>query len=603
MKAQKATQFASAPEEAIEPHDTALGLALEYFRHGDLEQAIAYCDDVLARSPRDLEALAMSGAALLVLNRVPDAITRLQKAVAIDATRADIRSDLGLALYESSRLAEAEEMLRTALKLRSDLTHAMVNLGAVLPEQGRDEEATACLKQALDLNADIPEAYYNLSLIEVEGGQPAGALELAEQALTLKPDFAQAMHANAHALAVLGREAEAIALRRQIVARWPDDAKAHAGLALTLMHYGHLEEAAASYRRALAIDPHDGSAHRMLSTIVRHEREDDDMLAMRRLVAANDLPDTERIHLCFGLGKAYEDIGEYARAFEYFGKGNALRRDRLNYSKSESADLFAEIKRGFSPEFIAAHRQAGHADETPVFILGMPRSGTTLVEQVLAGHPDVCAAGEFTLMSRIVDRLRSSGGASRLSDWLPEASDELITRMGERYVERVRLYSSSARFITDKLPGNFLLIGLIHLAMPNAKIIHVRRDPIDTCLSIYKNYFANESLRYAYDASEIGHYYSLYLDLMEHWQTALPGVVYDISYEALVGDFQGEATRLLRHVGLDWQEGIRNFHRAPRAVQTASAAQVRRPIYATSIGQNSRVPAALIEAIQSAVGV
>ncbi len=575
--------------------------ALDHFRRQEFQDAVELCDEILAVSPDETEALALGGAALLAMERGDEAVERLLKAVRLAPARPDISSDLGLALLQSERYAEAETHLRRALSMRPDMPSALVNLGAVLREMGRDDEAAAELNRALALSPDIAEAHYNLSLIENEGGQPGAALEHAELALAVNPDFAAAMHAKAHALAVLGRPEEALTLRREIAARWPDDARSHAGLALTLMHYGHLTEAATAYRAAIAITPGDGDLHRMLSVVKRHDRLDGDIAAMQRLEASNQVSVRDRTHLCFGLGKAFEDLHEYAGAFDYFAKGNRLRRERLNYSREESAELFAELKRSFSADFIAKHRKAGYRDETPIFVLGMPRSGTTLVEQILAAHPEVCAAGEFTLFNRIVDRLRSAGGAQRLSERVPLLEDAAITGVGARYIERLRVYSDEARFITDKLPGNFLMIGLIHLAMPDAKIIHVRRSAEDTCLSIFKNYFANESLRYAYDMAEIGHYYTLYLDLMAYWNAVLPGVVQEVSYEALVGDFDTEARRLLSLVGLGWDESVRHFHKASRAVQTASAAQVRRPIYASSVGHAGRVPPALLDTLRMAL--
>ncbi len=575
--------------------------ALSRFRRADFEDTLDLCDEILGISPDEVEALALGGAALLAMERGPEAVDRLLKAVRLAPERPDIVSDLGLALLQSQRYEEAEAELRRSLSLRPGAPGTLVNLGAVMREMGRDDEATALLNRALELNPGIAEAHYNLSLIENEGGQPGAALEHAERALALNPDFAQALHAKAHALAVLGRPDAALAIRRDIAARWPDDARSHAGLAMTLMHYGHLAEAADAYRAAIAITPGDGNLHRMLSVVKRHDRLDADVEAMQRLEASNEVSLRDRAHLCFGLGKAFEDLQEYARAFDYFDKGNRLRRERLNYSRDESTELFAELKRSFSAEFITKHRAAGYDDETPVFVLGMPRSGTTLVEQILAAHPEVCAAGEFTLFNRIVDRLRSAGGARRFSERMPLIDDAAITGIGARYVERLRVYSGQARFITDKLPGNFLMIGLIHLAMPKAKIIHVRRSAEDTCLSIFKNYFANESLRYAYDMAEIGHYYTLYLDLMAHWNTVLPGVVHEVSYEALVGDFDTEAARLLSLIGLEWDDSVRNFHKAPRAVQTASAAQVRQPIYASSVGHADKVPSDLLDTLRVAL--
>jgi hypothetical protein len=223
-----------------------------------------------------------------------------------------------------------------------------------------------------------------------------------------------------------------------------------------------------------------------------------------------------------------------------------------------------------------------------VFVLGMPRSGTTLVEQVLASHPEVAGAGEFTVLNRLVGTLQAGSGPFRFEAALGELNAGLLARIGRAYLDHTRGLAPAARYIVDKTPGNFLLIGMIRLLFPNARIVHCNRDAVDTSLSIFRTYFAATGLRYAWDLGEIGHYHRLYQQLMAHWRTLLPGFVHETSYEAMVGDFEGEGRRLSGFLGLDWRPELRAFFNTPRPVQTASAAQVRQPIYKSSIGHAAR---------------
>jgi hypothetical protein len=309
---------------------------------------------------------------------------------------------------------------------------------------------------------------------------------------------------------------------------------------------------------------------------------------MQRAYESPGTRDSERMHFAFGLGKALADIGEHEKSFDYIAAGNRLRRQRINYAPAESEARFADIKGTFTPALFEAHAGSGDPDRTPIFVLGMPRSGTSLVEQVLASHPDVHGGGEFTLLNQLVGSLGTGNGPLRFSELFARIADADLAALGARYVRDLRGLSANARFITDKTPGNFLLIGMIRLILPNATIIHCRRDPVDTCISIYKTYFGAEGLRYAYDLGELGHYYRLYAELMEHWHGVLPGFVHDVDYEKLISDFNGEAPKILAACGLDWRDECRNFATASRPVHTASSAQVRQPIYNTSIGQGTR---------------
>ena len=580
---------APGPPRAPTRQQQMLVEALRLLRAGQPARAGELCDQVLALDPRQADALHMGGAVALQLGQPAKAAERLGRLTALKPRDPAALSDYGLALQQLGRLVEAEAALTGALRQRREFPEAWVNLGNVLAAASRDSEAADCYAEALRQRPAFPEAHNNLALAQLRLGLPAAALAGAQQALQLRPGMIEAQQTMAGALDALGRPDDAIAVCRDIIGRRPRYAAAWYDLGNIELHYGRLDDAAAHFREALALDPSHGEWHRMLANIVRHRRGDAEIAAMQRLDAQPATSDAERLHLAFGLGKALEDTGAHAAAFDHFVAGNQLKRQRLAYASADSDALFADIKAAFTPELLARHAGSGTPDATPIFVLGMPRSGTSLVEQVIASHPDVRGGGEFTLLNRLVGSLgEGRHGPFRFGTLLDRIDDARLRALGEDYVREVRALSASARHITDKTPGNFLLIGMIRLLLPNAKIIHCRRDPVDTCLSIFKTYFGADGLRYAYDLGQIGHYYALYADLMAHWEKLLPGAVHDIGYEALVADFDAEAPRLLAACGLDWREECRNFFNTARSVQTASSAQVRRPIYSTSVGLAAR---------------
>ncbi|HHG89425.1 MAG TPA: sulfotransferase, partial [Devosia sp.] len=320
-----------------------------------------------------------------------------------------------------------------------------------------------------------------------------------------------------------------------------------------------------------------------LTRLNRFTSHDDDIKNMEALFERKTLSAPEQMVLAFSLAKAFEDIGEYSLAFDYLQRGNSLNRKTFVFSKSAIDSLFSDIAEAFDAETFSKFSGAGNSDETPIFILGMPRSGTSLVEQVLSSHRDVTGAGELSIMNTIAGRFVADPAKPDFGEAVARASLEKFGGLGRDYMEQLRRYSSSARFITDKMPGNSLYIGLIKLILPKAKIVHCRRNAADTCLSIYKTHFSSGGLHYAYDLDELGHYYRHYEKLMEHWHQVLPGFVYDLNYEDLIGDQRAETERLLDWCGLDWSEDCMNFFNTKRLVNTASIAQVRQPVYSSSI--------------------
>jgi hypothetical protein len=303
---------------------------------------------------------------------------------------------------------------------------------------------------------------------------------------------------------------------------------------------------------------------------------------MEHLLEEKNLTDDQKMNLSFGLGKAFEDLGQYEKSFHFILEANRLKRETFDYDISEDRVFIDNLKKTFDEQFIHQHSHSGYSSDAPIFIVGMPRSGTTLVEQILSAHPQVFGAGELRYMKiMIVDSCSNIEGLE-YPQCFAGFSENDFKEFGKAYVNELRQFSKEVKYITDKMPHNFLNIGLIKLILPNAKIIHCQRNPVDTCWSIFKNFFAGIH-NYAYNLRELGEYYKLYEGLMAHWRTILPGFLFEIQYEELVADQENQTRRLLEYCGLDWQDDCLSFHKSSRPVRTASSTQVRQPIYNNSV--------------------
>jgi tetratricopeptide (TPR) repeat protein len=563
--------------------ETAINAAIAALRRGDLKSGDAILQDVLTRVPGQPNALHLRGVVALQDGRRSDAIRLMQQAVTGDGSLASARSDLAHALTLDGRLDDAEAHLRRALALRPAFPEAEVNLGNVHRARAQLLLAEAAYRRALQLRPAFPEALSNLADILLSLGRPAEAEAAARQSIAQRANHAPGYQVLGRVLDALGRLAPSLEAHDRAIALDPTNAQAHADRAATLIAFGRRDEAIAGYRQALLRSPANAEWLRMLGKL---DAEQSSLADARKRYTVAAPGSDERAHLGFHLGKLLEEAGEFPEALDVLLDANRIVRDGYTYDPADSERAVADIVASFSAALFAERAGTGDSDPTPIFVLGMPRSGTTLVEQIIASHPDVFGAGELSLMRDVVAAAFATTGTSSYADLVARQDDAALAAMGRSYIARLRDYSPTARRITDKMPGNFLLIGMIKLALPNARVIHCVRDPADTGISIFKNYFARGlgALRYAYDLGEIGHYHRLYQTLMQHWHTVLPGFVHDVSYEALVADQEGETRRLLDACGLDFRPETLAFFKTERPVHTASLAQVRSPISAASIG-------------------
>lgn len=426
----------------------------------------------------------------------------------------------------------------------------------------------------------------------------AGELEQAEAsclaAIAERPRNAEAHRLLGTVLQLQSRGAAAIDSFRRAVELEPANAKALRHLAIALSEAGKLASAMECGRMALALEPGHVGALYHLARLRRFELADPDLVALEEIARDPDaLEPRQQVLLFFTLAKAYEDLGDYARSFECLTRANRLKRAGIQYDVRADLRLFDEIASVFDAELFERFAGAGSASELPILIVGMPRSGTTLVEQILAGHPVVHGAGELGdlhEMAMFVSLLKE--GAAGFPDGMSEMPPQDLAELGHGYVARLGRIAPDAARVADKNPTNFRYLGLARLIVPHARVIHCVRDPLDTCLSCYG--LALQGTEFGYDLIELGHYYRGYAKLMEHWRGVLPADwVIDVQYEDLVSDIEHEVRRIVAHCGLDWDDKCLDFHRLERTIRTASFAQVRQPLYRDSVGRARRYEAYL----------
>jgi tetratricopeptide (TPR) repeat protein len=554
---------------------------------GRRAEAAAHYERLIALNPEHAEAYNNLGNILLGQGRLAAAMTSYERAVAHKPDFAEAHTNLGITRLSHGRLDEAMACHERALALRPDFAEAHNNLGNVLMELGRLDEASEHFERALALKPDYADAHNNLGNALKRRDRLADAVAHYERAVALRPGYAEAYTNLGTALASQGRHAEAIANHERALSLRPDFAEAQHNLGNALLELGKLEEARRAYEKAIEQEPKGGRHYRALFNMRRAVVGDRHLAAMEMLARViSSLPVTEQIELHFALGKAYADLEERERSFHHLVEGNKLKRQELVYDEARALGSFDRIRTVFTAELMHRGRDQGDPSTVPIFIVGMPRSGTTLIEQILASHPRVFGAGERQDFSKLAISVKGAdGGPLPFPEAVASWPAEMLRLLGTSYVDAVGAAAPWAGRITDKMPGNFPFAGLIHLALPNARIIHMRRDPIDTCLSCFSILFA-QGQPYSYDLAELGRFYRAYEALMEHWRQVLPeGVMLDVRYEDVVADVEQQARRVVEHCGLEWNDACLAFYETRRSVQTASATQVRQPIYRSSVGR------------------
>ena len=516
--------------------------------------------------------------------------------------------DAAVALVDN-RIPAAEALLREHLKQAPTDVAAIRMFAEVAARLGRNEDALNLLARCLELAPSFDAARQNYALVLHRNNQPEQALVEIERLLAAEPGHPGCRNLKAAVLCRIGDYEPAIRIYIDLLEHYPRNAKVWVSYGHALKTAGHSERAIDAYRQSLQLEPSFGEVWWSLANLKTYRFSADDLAAMRRQLARADLAEAalsedDRLHLEFAVGKALEDAGEYEPSFRHYAQGNAIRHAQLHYSADDTHARVQHIRAHYTRDFFAARAGAGSPARDPIFVVGLPRSGSTLIEQILSSHSQVEGTMELPEVTSITRMLRGQGDADSAMPYhgaLAALDGDALRALGERYLAHTRIQrKTAAPLFIDKMPNNFMHIGLIQLMLPNAKIIDARRHPLGCCFSVFKQHFARGQ-NFSYGLEDLGRYYRDYVALMAHFDGVLPGRIHRVVYERMVEDTEGEVRRLLEYCGLPFEASCLRFFENARPVRTASSEQVRQPIYREGV-DHWRHYAAWLLPLESALG-
>ncbi|MTI02425.1 tetratricopeptide repeat-containing sulfotransferase family protein [Roseibium sp. RKSG952] len=556
-------------------------LGLVYYDQGHLDQAEASQERALALAPEFDRAINNLGSIARDNGDRDKAALLYQKALRVNPASAETANNLISVLIEVEKLSEARSVAENRLEKTPRDAELHRNFGRLFMLENDLDKAENAFRNAISLDGNKADSFVGLSQVLFEKNHPKLALIEAEQALRLDENSATACHQAAMAKAHLGDVAGATALYERAMELKPDLTASRLALGHLAIEQGDFEIARQHFETAAE------SADDKLSALIalaRLEKVTEESPVFQQLEAvlpdAADMLPQKAVAYRYAMGDCYEKLGRYDEAFENYEKGARIKRSLVAYDTSETDELTDDLIATFDQSMIERLRGNSISSEKPIFVVGMPRSGTTLTESILDAHPEVVGAGELNDLQNLFGRL--DDGASNVPRSVRSVTDETLTRRAEDYVDALSLHAPGAGRVVDKMPANFQLIGLIHGIMPNAKIIHIDRDPLDICLSCYTRLFERSQL-HSYDQEELGRYYNNYVRLMNHWHATLPkGAFHSIRYEELVDDIDSVARGIIDYCGLEWTDACLEFYSGKRRVRTASVQQVRQPLYSSS---------------------
>ncbi len=581
------------PEEAIRAGKRAIqldpeganahsNLGLAYYDMGDLPEAEASQKRALALNPALVAALNNLGSIARDNEDLTEAISFYRRVLDLRPGYLESVNNLISVLIEAEALEEARELADDYLGKGHASAELHRNRGRLHVLQCEWDEAERRFRSAISLDEKKPEAHVGLAQVLTEKNLHELALVEAEKAQRIDPGHAPAYHYIAVCKSHLGDLEAGFANYKKTLEINPEFSAAMIALGHLEMERGNFDAARSWFNKAAERDKARLNAQ---IALVKLDKVTEDNPDFQALVAA--LPEADKmlpeqlVSYHYALGKCYEDIKRYDAAFEHFANGAAIKRSIIDFDADQIEETADDLISVFTPELIERLRQSSADSSQPIFVVGMPRSGTTLTESILASHPDVFGAGELSYMHKLfADQLR--GGNKKTGSLIAGLSDQELSQRAQRYVQQIDAHAPGKPHIVDKMPANFLMVGLIHAVMPNARIVHVARNPLDTCLSCFTRVFQRSQL-HSYDQVELGRYFNAYVRVMRHWNDVLPaGSFLTVHYENLVEDIEFEARRLITFCGLEWDDRCLEFHKGERRVRTASVQQVRQPLYKSS---------------------
>jgi tetratricopeptide (TPR) repeat protein len=519
--------------------------------------------------------------ALSKIGQDKEAQLALEQSFSLDSERKNLTE--AAEHQRAGRFAKAEEIYRAVLVRDPRNVNALRLLGAVAIELGRYRMAAKMLTGAVELEPGFFGAWIDLARALMEQDEFDRSLETINRAISLEPNGPYPRMMLGNLLAKAGRYEDAIGAYEVALEKQPDHGGSLAGMGHALKTIGRQAEAIDSYRQSIQSMPAFGEAYWSLANLKTFRFTDEERRTMERFVDDENINEETRVNFNFALGKAYEDLQDFDRAFGYYEHGNSVRRMNENYDPVQTELIHDRIIETLTPEFVQQNAAPVDAAATPIFIVGLPRSGSTLIEQILASHSQIEGTHELPDLPRVIQTINQAQVSGQS---YPEALTGYdqggLRELGRQYLESTERHRTGLPYFTDKMPNNFASIGLIRLILPHAKVINARRHPLDSCMGSFKQLFF-KGQAFTYDLVEIGEYYLEYCRMMDFWHETQPGLVLDVAYEKMVADQEVETRRLIDHCGLPWEDACVRFYETERAVNTASSEQVRRPIYSGSV--------------------
>ena len=544
---------------------------------GKLDSAVDNYKKAILLNPDYAEAHLNLGNAYEDLSQFDNTILSYQKAITLNPNYSEAYNNLGNVYQNLHQFENAIKSYQKAIELEPDYAEAHFSIGLAYKELGYLEDAAEHLEKVIILKPKFIDANNFLGKILITLGRPDSAYDYFNQAIELKPDFAEAHNNLGVALQDLGELDDAVQSYEYATLLNPKYFEAHHNLGIAYQSLGNIDSSVQSYEKALAISPDSAETYHNLSYLKKYSEKDHQISKMHSLLASNNLENSERIFLNLALARIYENLGNKNEFFKFLNEGNKLSKDELNYSIEQSSQEISTIKKLYSPPLNAIQelQSLDSSSNQPIFIIGMPRSGTTLVEQIISNHREVYGGGEINTLTNLISPIIKNFIAGDIR----QLDQKAISYIRQEYQEMLNSINTHKNIITDKLPLNFQYIGFILSAFPEAKIVHLKRDAIATCWSNYRCTFKSKANGYSYNFDDLAQFYNLYEDLMKFWHELYPNKIHDICYEDLTTNQEEETQKLLKYCDLDWDENCLNFHTNKRAVQTASSLQVREKMY------------------------
>jgi len=557
------------------------GLAEALIMQGRLAEALETLERAAELEPGSASIRMKKAKVLTGLGQDDDATREFEESFKLTPHREDLVR--GLNLQRMGNVREAEQVFRDVLLRDPTNVDALRLMAGVAMRAKQWGDAEMLLERALELAPDYYQGWMDIGMARQEQDKTDAAIEAYRNVMRLEPHKPNGYTSAGTIYAMIGEHDEAMNLLEKAVEIDPGNFGALSGMGHVLKTVGKQEEAIARYRECVQHNPDHGETWWSLANLKTFRFTDDDIAVMEKRAARESLVEEQRASFFFALGKAYEDKQDYDTAFSYYDKGNANRRERETYDPVQTVDLHDSFIETFSKEFLAERRGVGCQSNAPILIVGLPRSGSTLIEQILASHPDVEGTHELPDLGRVARSIGLHREDRKVYPGVtPFLDDAEFAALGEEYLRRTERHRETdlPRF-TDKLPNNFAHVGFLSLILPNVKVINARRHPLDSCLGSFKQMFARGQ-PFTYDQFELAEFYAQYQRLMDHWHAVLPGTVLDVQYEDVVDDLETQVRRILEHCELPWNDACLRFYENERAVKTASSEQVRKPIYSSS---------------------